>query len=258
MKALVFLLVLGNLLFYAFSQGYFGKPENPDAIRLEKQVLPERMHIVSRGEAPPAKTPEGSKPDSPGDGASVDASTVADPKAAEVAKAAEAKPAEAPPVVAAKPEPPPTVCLAWDRLTPADADRLAEVLAGKYGEFKMTRRIIAGEPAAWWVYIPPLAGKAETDKKAGELRDLGVTDYFVVQDGANRNAISLGVFSSEKGSQDRLAELKDKGVRSAKVAPRPSKDSLLGVQATGPASARAALVAAVAKALPKADGQACK
>ena len=54
MKALVFLLVLANLLFFAFSEGYFGRAENPDAGRVERQVLPERMRIVSRGEVPAA------------------------------------------------------------------------------------------------------------------------------------------------------------------------------------------------------------
>ena len=65
MKTIVFLLVLANLLFYAFGAGYFGRPDNPDAVRLEKQVLPERMRIVSRGEAPvvPAKAAEPVKPE---------------------------------------------------------------------------------------------------------------------------------------------------------------------------------------------------
>ena len=58
MKVLVFLLVLANLLFYAFSAGYLGRPDNPDAGRVGQQILPERMRIVSRGEAPaePTKT----------------------------------------------------------------------------------------------------------------------------------------------------------------------------------------------------------
>src|SRR3990167_4112623 len=59
-KALVFLLVLANLLFYAFGAGYFGRPDNPDAGRVEQQILPERMRIAARGDAPalPAKAPE--------------------------------------------------------------------------------------------------------------------------------------------------------------------------------------------------------
>ena len=234
MKALVFLLVLGNLLFYAFSQGYFGEAENPDAIRVEKQVLPERMRIVSRGEAPVVKA-----------------------KASEPVKL-EPVAEEVKPEPVAKPEPLPTACLAWEHLSVADADKLSALFSGKFAGFKSTRRVVAAEGSGWWVFVPPQANKADAEKKAGELRQLGVTDYFIIQDGANRFAISLGVFSSEKGGQDRLAEVKEKGVRSARLTPRPGKDSTVNLQATGPAPDKAALLAAVAKALPKAGGQSCK
>lgn len=242
MKALVFLLVLANLLFYAFGAGYFGRLDNPDAGRVEHQVSPERMRIVSRGEAPaaPVKAAEPVK-------AEAAAPVPAEPALPEPAKEAAAKVVEVP-----------TVCLAWDHLAVTDADRLAGVVASKFQDFKVSRRMIAAEGNGWWVYIQPQAGKAEAEKKAGELRGLEVTDFFVVQDGVNRFAISLGVFSSEKGAQDRLAELKVKGVRSARVAPRPGKDSTVKLLATGPATDKSALIAAASKILPKAEALACK
>lgn len=234
MKALVFLLVLANLLFYAFGAGYFGRPDNPDALRVEKQVLPERMRIVSRGEAPaaPAKAAEPVTPQV-------------------VAEAPKVEPA-------AKADEPAAVCLAWEHLASADAERIASLLSSKFTEFKVARRVVAGEGNGWGVFVPPLAGKADAERKATELRQLGVTDYFIVQDGPIRHAISLGVFSSEKGAQERLAELKEKGVRSARVMPRPGKDSTVNIQATGPASAKDALLEAIGKALPKAESQGCK
>jgi len=233
-KTLVFLLVLGNLLFYAFSAGYFGRPDNPDAVRLDKQVLPERMRIVSRGEAP-AGPVKASGP------------VVVEAKAEEAAKVE----------VVAKPEEKP-VCLLWEHLPVAEADQLGTVLAGRFAEFKLTRQLVAAEGSGWWVFVPPLPSKAAAEKKAGELRQFGITDYFIVPDGFSRYAISLGVFSSEKGGQDRLAELKDKGIRSARLAPRPGKDSTVSLQATGPATAKPALLEAVGKLLPKAEAQGCK
>ncbi|WP_265947307.1 SPOR domain-containing protein [Dechloromonas sp. A34] len=234
MKTLVFLLVLANLLFYAFSAGYFGRPDNPDAVRVEKQVLPERMRIVSRGEAPasPAKAVEPVKPEV-------------------VAEAPRAEPVT-------KVEEPAAVCLAWEHLPPVDAERVASLVSSKFAEFKVVRRVVASEGNGWGVFVPPLAGKADAERKATELRQLGVTDYFIVQDGPIRNAISLGIFSSEKGAQERLAELKEKGVRSARVMPRPGKDSTVNVQATGPASSKEALLAAIGKAVPKSDVVGCK
>ena len=97
-------------------------------------------------------------------------------------------------------------------LSAKEADRLAGLLGDKYAAFKVARQAIPVEGGQWWVFIPPLATKADADKKAGELKHMGVAEYFVIQDaGPNRFAISLGVFSSQGGAEDRLAELKGQG-----------------------------------------------
>lgn len=257
MKTLVFLLVLANALFYAFSAGYLGRPQNPDAHRVEQQLMPERMRIVSRGEAP--KAPAGP----PAPAAPVAGVAESDPVQENAAATAAVpapepeKPAPTSPPVAAAAAAEPAVCLAWAHLAAPDAERLATLLAGKFPDYRIKRQIEPGEGNGWWVFIPPLPGKAEAEKKAGELRALEVTDYFILQDGVSRHAISLGVFSSEKGAQDRLAELKAKGVRSARLMPRPGKDAAVTVLASGPGGARNAVRSAVAGILPKAPAQAC-
>ena len=221
MKTVVFLLILANLLFYAFSAGYLGKADNPDAERLAKQVLPERIRIVSRGEEPPLPARNGRQ------------------EAVVEAPAAPEAGSELPANGDAR------VCLAWDNLAAVDADRVYSLVGSRFPAFTISRRLDSGESGGWWIYIPPQATKAEADKKAGELRQLGVTDYFVIQEGPNRFAISLGVFSGEKGGQDRLAELKTKGVRSARLMQRPGKDGTISLQAEGPAAGQAALLAAL-------------
>ena len=270
MKILVFLLVLANLLFYAYGAGYFGVGgDNPDAGRMEQQFKPERMRIVSRGE-PPAKAekPLAEKAEAvalPAQEASAEAANKA-----ENADEAGAKPTPAPaskteaptertakPEAAAKPAPA-TVCLAWDRIGVADADRVSNVLSERFPAFRQTRRAINAENANWWVYMTPLGDKAWADKKAGELRALGVTDFFLVQEGPNRNAISLGVFSAEKGAQERLADLRTQGVRSARISVRPGKEGLLRLEATGPGSARDAVLALAQRVLPKPLGENCQ
>lgn len=227
MKTLVFILVLGNLLFYAFSAGYFGHPDNPDAGHIEQQVAPERMHLVSRGEAPPLKT------------------------------------AEAPPPAAAEPEAAAAVaastCLRWDQLSTEKARQLADRIGEKFTSYKLVKHTVADEGNGWWVFIPPQSGKAEAERKASELRQLGITDYFIIpEDGPNRFAISLGVFSTEKGGQERLAELKAKGVKSARFSARPGKESLIALEARGPLPEKDALLKMVADAFPKVQAQDCK
>ena len=241
MRVLVFLLVLANLLFYAYSEGYFGRTESPDARRMTQQVAPERMKIVARGELPAAPPVE--PPPAPPE---------AEPPGIQVAPVA-----VAPAVV---PEPPVVIsCSRWDQLQQADVDRLSSMVSQKFPAFKQSRRIDPGEGNGWWVFIPPLPGKAEADKKAGELRAFGVTDYFIVQEaGANRFAISLGIFSSEKGAQERLADVKNLGVRSAKLSLRPGKDSRVTLDLRGPEAERAALRKAALVLLPAIKAQACQ
>jgi len=52
MRFLVFLLVFANLLFFVWTQGYFGASANPDALRLEQQLSADQITVVARGEPP--------------------------------------------------------------------------------------------------------------------------------------------------------------------------------------------------------------
>ena len=92
-----------------------------------------------------------------------------------------------------------------------------------------------------------------------ELKQLGVSDLFVMQDaGANYLAISLGVFSSERRAQERLAELKGKGVKTARVLPRPGKESLFALEARGPLEKKAEVQEFATTLVPRAAAQVCK
>ena len=72
----------------------------------------------------------------------------------------------------------------------------------------------------YWVYIPPLKSRADAEKKAGEVRVLGITDFFILQEpAALQFAISLGVFKTEEAANNQLAQLRAKGIRSALAAP---------------------------------------
>lgn len=65
MRALFFLLVLGNLAFFAWSQGYFGAlEEGREPQRLTSQLFPEKMKVTVVGAAvsEPAKGPSAAAP----------------------------------------------------------------------------------------------------------------------------------------------------------------------------------------------------
>jgi hypothetical protein len=238
-KPLIFLLVLANLIFYAFSAGHLGSSGANDAVRLEQQVSPESIRIVSRGEKPPQLAPSESVVTSPPLPEPVEPPVVTEPPVV----------SEAPPV---------PVCLAWAALAQVEAERVSRVVSRGFSEFKLQQVATNGEGNGWWVHIPPLADRAAADKKSGELRALGVNEYFIVQDGPGRNAISLGVFSNEKGARERLNQLQVQGVRSARLGVRPDKDGNVRLEVRGPADGREALLAAVLKAVPKSKPQDCQ
>jgi len=133
-------------------------------------------------------------------------------------------PADLPPpapqkAAAAQPATPPK-CMEWGSFTLADAPRAEKALEPLTLGPRLAQRRTE-ELAGWWVFIPPQASRQAAQKKAAELKALGVDDYFIVQeDGELRWALSLGVFRSEEAAQARLAALRTQGVRSARIGRR--------------------------------------
>ena len=221
MRALVFLLILANLLFLAWTEGYFGSSFDPDAFRLQQQLLADQITVVARDEAP-AETTRAEKP----------------------VKAEEKKG--------------PEQCLALAELPLADSDRVESLLAEKWPAFKVQRTTVEGS-ASYWVYIPALASKQEADSKVVELKKLRVPEYFIVQEsGPYKWAISLGLFSSKEAAAARLDMLRNQGVKSARVGERKTQSVTAQLEISGPEAQVDLLRKAIAELLPAARLVACK
>ena len=201
MRLAFLLLLAANVGFFAWMR--YLSPADPAVDRqpLARQLAPQALRIVPEGEvarlpAAPAAKP---KPEAP-------------------------KPEPEPtPKPAAEPAVATLSCLEWGSFSPADAARAAQRLdALELGARLAQYR--GEETASWWVHMPPQGSRANALKKAGELKQLGVTDYFIVQEaGRFRWAISLGVFTTESAAQAHLAALRDKGVRSAVIGQRETR-----------------------------------
>lgn len=180
----VVLLALNALAFVAI-QGWLGTPVvRGEPERLANQLHPELIRLAGR--------------DSP------DVPTTAEP----------APPA---PAEAAQPEAPP-ICVAWAGIGADDAERLEAQLRAAGLD---PQRSASESPSSWWVRIPPLGGRDTAERKARELKALGITDYFIVQDaGASQFAISLGLFKTEAGAERMVEELRARGLLDAGFEPR--------------------------------------
>ena len=126
-------------------------------------------------------------------------------------------------------------CLEWGSFGGDDLARAAAALV----KFELGDRVSQRETGdSYWVYIPPLKSKADADRKAGEVKALGIGDFYVVQDEDQwRFAISLGVFKTEDAANGYLAQLRQKGVRSAVVGARGAKTGVFVIRDPGDAVA---------------------
>lgn len=187
MRALFLLLVLANLVFYAWQVARESGGADQQLPLL--QIAPEKIKLLNaEGKLPPEKrqAPRKSRPSAP-------------PKIATAAPAA---------------------CLEWGIFAGPGVAKAEAALAQLELPAAQIERTVT-DASGYWVHIPPLKTKAEADRKVGELRDLGVTEFFVVQDpGQWRYAISLGIFRSDEAAQAYLAKLRKQKVRSAIAARR--------------------------------------
>jgi hypothetical protein len=114
----------------------------------------------------------------------------------------------------------PAACMEWGIFAgPAVAKAEAALAKLEIAPERIERTVT--DSGGYWVYMPPLKTRAEVDRKIGELKEFGVTEFFVVQEPVKwRLAISLGIFRTEEAAQAFLAKLKTLGVRSAVAARR--------------------------------------
>lgn len=110
-------------------------------------------------------------------------------------------------------------CLEWGAFSGTELARAQNALDKLQLGDRLSQRVTE-ETVSYWVYIPPLKTKKDAENKIDELRASGVTEYFLVQDGQWKNAISLNLFKNEELAKNYLATLQGKGVHSAVIGER--------------------------------------
>ena len=187
MRAAFLLLVLANLALYAWLR--YGMPESAEPAPQSRQIAPDKLKVVAPTSLPPVTAAP--KPPPP-------------------------PPAPVPAAAAA----PAIACMEWGSFTVADATRAEQALEPLGLGARVAQRRTE-EHAGWWVFIPSQGNRQRALRKAAELKQLGVDEYFIVQEeGAMRWALSLGVFRTEEAAQARLVALRDQGVRTARIGTR--------------------------------------
>ena len=227
LKFIFWSLLAINAALFAYGQGYLGhfSGNEREPERLLNQLNADKLAIISPEKANSAS--------------------------AAVAAAAAASAPKAPQAL---------VCVEIGSFVLADARRVEAQLAPlNLGDRQSRRNLPGTEVSSYIVYIPSQGSKEAADKKAGELRGLGVTNYFVMSDSSPlRWGISLGVFKTETAAQNQLAMLMKQGVRSARVAPRMSGSKLLSFQFRDVDAALNAKLEQIRAGFPNTETHACK
>lgn len=244
LKFFFWLLLLANAALFAYQRGVFGHPPSGthEPGRAARQLNPERIHLIpppapgaEAAPAPAQPTPQPAPPAQP-------AAAVA-PAMVPVSNAA--KPATA------------TACTEIGNFGAEDAKRFAAQLASALPNVRITQRSVR-EAATNIVYIPPQGSKEAAEKKANELRHLGVTDFFIIQDDSSlRWGISLGVFKQIEAARAHLAHLNQKGVRSARLGEREAGPALVAFQIRDADAVVKGKLGALGSAFPKQSVHAC-
>ena len=197
LKFIFFCLLAANVLLLAFGQGYLGhfSGNEREPARMKNQLNADQMVLLSP------------------------ASAIAK-AAASVTTAAAVAPAAV------------LACTEVGNFSQADARRFETAAEALQLGDRQSRHNVAGQDiSSYIVFIPSQGSKEASERKTAELKQLGVTNFFVIPDNTPmRGAISLGVFKTEAAAQTLLASLVKQGVHSARVGPRYSASKLLAYQ----------------------------
>jgi hypothetical protein len=113
----------------------------------------------------------------------------------------------------------PDVCAEWGPFGDVDRTRaLADLEALALGRLLTQRRVESA--TSWWVYLPPAPNKAAAETRAALLKAAGIRDFFIVDGGPQRLAISLGVFRTEDAANAYRDDVAAKGFNNVQAGAR--------------------------------------
>ncbi len=221
-RILLLLLLLANLGFFAY-QRVLGGTDEAAAQITALQISPEKILPVA-----------------------VEAVSSVAPAAVSAATPVPVVPvAVSPPPASA-----PASCAEWGLFAGSEVARADAALAALGLPAGTTQRRVT-EVDGYWVHMAPLKTKGEVDRKVGELKALGVAEFFVVAEaGPWRNAVSLGLFKNEDAAKSELERLRALGVRSAMVTRRERFLKQVAFVVSDPTAATLARLAELQKDFP--------
>ncbi|MFS0755617.1 SPOR domain-containing protein [Noviherbaspirillum sp. 1P10PC] len=224
-------LLVANLAMFVIERG---EPAGHEPARMKNQLHPDRIRLLPATASPPAPAA-----DAPAAGVS----PAAAPAAATAGAAGATGPAGA--------------CIELASFTAAEAGRFEARMAELGLADRVSRREVP-TPSSYMVMIPPQGSREAADAKTEELRRLGISDTFIIQDNSPRRwGIALGTFRTDEAAQSHLAAMSRRGVRTARVEQFGTGPARIAIQLRGLDAAAEAQVTRARAEFPRQEAQGC-
>lgn len=239
LKFVFWALLAANAALLAYGQGMLGQSgaDQREPGRLKNQLAPERLTQLT----------------------AVEAKRALDAAEASEAQAAQPPAAPAAPVAAVAGAPDLVACVQAGPFSAADARRFETRIASLDLAARQSRiETPFQEVTSRLVYLPPNGGREGAQRRAAELKERGVENFYIMQgDSPLRGAISLGVFKTDSAAQKLVTQLQRQGVRGMQVLPRGPQVSRAAYQYRAIAPATRAQLARMTAAYPGASLGGC-
>lgn len=141
----------------------------------------------------------------------------ASPPAATQTAPVAAAPAPAAPTPAA-PAPAPAQCLSLGPFTSRDTAIAAQGKAGNLLQRSRLREVPNAGASTYRVMMPPSASREEAQALVKRIAAAGISDYYILGQGEDANAIALGQYRNREGAERRMAALSAAGFNARLVA----------------------------------------
>jgi pyruvate/2-oxoglutarate dehydrogenase complex dihydrolipoamide acyltransferase (E2) component len=235
-----------NAALFVYAQGYLGtnKGTEEERARIKPQLEAGKLRLLVSEQGGAAAKPAPA------------AAAAGAPAAASAAQPASTSAAQEPSTAAAAD----LACIDVGTFSAAESRRFdARLAALALGERQSRQAVPAQDVTSYLVNIPPLGSKEAANSKAVELRGLGLTNFFIMQgDSPLKWAISLGVFKTEAGAQNLLAQLNKQGVHSARITPRGPQTTRYTYRFRDVEASTRDRIVGIAEALSAAEARACR
>jgi hypothetical protein len=225
LKFVIGALLVANLALFVAQRG---QPAGHEPARMNNQLYPERIRLL------PAAAPG-----------------VAAPAAVPAPAPEPAAPAEAAAPAAQ------LACIELLSFTPAEAARFETRIDALGLGSRLSRRELP-TPSTYMVMLPPQGSREAADQKTAELRGLGITDTFIIQDNSERRfGISLGAFRSQEAAQAHLDTMVRRGARTARIAEVGTGTARVAIQLKALDAAAEAQVTRARAEFPRLEARPC-